>query len=223
MSRLSMFFMYIFLLGWFNVSHSASFLADEPEIGRNSSVPYRTMDSYNQALGIWKTAEDINRWVAGNFIYDKGRAVKLSSSQRKKNGRISIYRPSEFFKNKAGVCVDLARFGVETLRIIDPNSDPKYLMVEFAPTQINGNTFRLHWLVSFKKDGMKYFFCDSKRPGYIAGPYDITQVFVREYGQYRNQEIVAHMELDSYIKAKKSKLERRKREKSPPKTNAADR
>jgi hypothetical protein len=223
MSRLSMLFIFIFLLGWLNVSHSASFLPDEPEIGRNSSVPNRTMDSYNQALGIWKTAEDINKWVASNFIYDKGRAIKLSSNQKTKNRGISIYRPSEFFKTKAGVCVDLARFGVETLKIINPNSDPKYLMIEFAPTQVNGNTFRLHWLVSFKKDGMKYFFCDSKRPGYIAGPYDSTQVFVREYGQYRNQEIVAHMELDSYIKAKKSKLERRKSEKSPNKTNEADR
>jgi hypothetical protein len=223
MSRLSMLFIFIFLLGWFNFSHSASFLPEEPEIGRNSSVPNRTMDSYNQALGIWKTEEDINKWVASNFIYDKGRAIKLSSNQKTKNRGISIYRPSEFFKTKAGVCVDLARFGVETLKIINPNSDPKYLMIEFAPTQVNGNTFRLHWLVSFKKDGMKYFFCDSKRPGFIAGPYDSTQVFVREYEQYRSQEIVAHMELDSYIKPKKSKLERRKSGKGPNKTNAADR
>ena len=222
MNRLSMLFVFIFLLGWFNVSHSANFLPDEAEMGRDLSVPYQTMDSYNQALGIWKTADDINKWVAGNFIYDKARAIKLSSNQRTKNKGISIYKPSDFFEAKAGVCVDLARFGVETLRIIDPNSDPKYLMIEFAPTQVNGNTFRLHWLVSFKKDGMKYFFCDSKRPGYIAGPYDSTRVFVREYEQYRNQEIVAHMELDSYIKPRKSKLEKRKSEKSPNKTNTAD-
>ncbi len=223
MNRPSILFIFILLLGSFNISHSANFLPDEPEIGRNSSVPYQTMDSYNQALGIWKTAEDINKWVTDNFTYDKARAIKLSSNQRTKNKGISIYKPSDFFETKAGVCVDLARFGVETLRIIDPNSDPKYLMIEFAPTQVNGNTFRLHWLVSFKKDGMKYFFCDSKRPGYIAGPYDSTQVFVREYEQYRNQEIVAHMELDSYIRPGKSKLEKRKSKKSPNKINGVDR
>jgi hypothetical protein len=210
MIRLTMTFIFIFLFGWINVSHPANFLPDEPETGRNLSEHYQMMDSYHQALGIWKTAEDINKWVADNFIYDRARAIKLASNQRTKNGQTSIYKPSDFFKIKAGVCVDLARFGVETLRIIDPNCDPKYLMIEFEPVVVNGNTFRLHWLVSFKKDGMKYFFCDSKRPGYIAGPYNGTQVFVREYEQFRNQNVVAYKELDSYKKSRKSKLGKRK-------------
>jgi len=180
-------------------------------------------DSYNQALDIWKTAEDINKWVAISFIYDKARAIKLSSNQRTKNKGISIYNPSEFFEIKAGVCVDLARFGVETLRIIDPNSNPKYLMIEFAPMQINGNTFRLHWLVSFKRDGMRYFFCDSKRPGYIAGPYKSTQIFISEYEQYRNRKIVAHRELESYKKLRKLQSPKERATRSPKKTNAADR
>ena len=122
-----------------------------------------------------------------------------------KNKGISIYKPSEFFETKAGVCVDLARFGVETLRIVDPNSNPKYIMIEFVPIQMNSNTFRLHWLVSFKKDGMKYFFCDSKRPGYIAGPYNSAQVFIMEYEQYRDRKIVSYRELESYKKQRKSK------------------
>ena len=223
MNKLSMFFIFIFIFGWSNVSHTANFLSDEPEIGRDLSVPYQAMVSYNQALGIWKTAEDINKWVAGSFIYDKARAIKLSSNQRTKNKGISIYKPPEFFETKAGVCVDLARFGVETLRTIDPNSDPKYLMIEFDPIQINSNTFRLHWLVSFKKDSMKYFFCDSKRPGYIAGPYNSTQVFISEYEQYRGRKIVAHRELESYKKQRKSQSAKGRNKKSPNKTNAADR
>jgi len=219
MNKLSMLFIFIFMLGWSNVSHTADFLPDEPKIGRDLSVPYQAMDSYNQALGIWKTAEDINKWVIGSFIYDKARAVKLSSNQRTKNKGISIYKPSEFFQTKAGVCVDLARFGVETLRIVDHNSNPKYLMIEFDPIQINSNTFRLHWLVSFKKDGMKYFFCDSKRPGYIAGPYNSTQVFIREYEQYRDRKIVAYRELESYKKQRKSKSLKGRNKKSHNKAN----
>ena len=222
MKKLSILFIFIFILGWSNVSHTANFLPDEPEIGRDLSVPYQAMDSYNQALGIWKKAEDINKWIAVSFIYDKARAIKLSSNQRTKNKRISIYKPSEFFETKGGVCVDLARFGVETLRIIDPNSDPKYLMIEFDPIQINSNTFRFHWLVSFKKDGMKYFFCDSKRPGHIAGPYNSTQDFISEYEQYRGRKIFSHKELESYKKQRK--LQSAKwRKKSTNKTNAADR
>jgi len=60
-------------------------------------------------------------------------------------------------------------------------------------------------LVSFKRDGMIYFFCDSKRPGYIAGPYKSTQGFISEYEQYRGRKIVAHRELESYQKQRKLK------------------
>lgn len=223
MNKLSMLFMFIFILGWSNVSHAANSLFDEPEFERDLSIPYQSVDSYNRALDLWKTAEDINKWIDSSFIYDKARAIKLSSNQRTMNKGISIYNPSEFFESKAGICVDLARFGVETLRIIDQNSDPKYLMIEFDPIQINSNTFRLHWLVSFKRDGMKYFFCDSKRPGYIAGPYNSTQVFISEYEQYRGRKIVAYRELESYQKQRKSQSPKERVTKSPNKPSAADR
>ena len=223
MNKASMLFIFLFAFSWCNISHAANSLPDEPEFGRDLSVHSQAADSYNQALGIWKTAEDINKWVAIRFIYDTARAIKLSSNQRRKNNGISIYNPSEFFEIKAGVCVDLARFGVETLRIIDPNSDPKYLMIEFDPMQINRNAFRLHWLVSFKRDGVQYFFCDSKRPGYIAGPYKSTQIFISEYEQYRNRKIVAHRELESYKKQRKTQSPKRRVTKSPNKTNAVDR
>jgi len=223
MNKLSVLFTFIFILGWASISLAGNFLPDEPEYERDLSLPYQGADSYSQALDLWKTAEDINKWIAGSFIYDKARAIKLSWNQRTTNGGIPIYNPSELFESKAGVCVDLARFGVGTLRIIDPNSDPKYLMIEFDPIQINSNTFRLHWLVSFKRDGMKYFFCDSKRPGYIAGPYPSTQVFISKYEQYRGRKIVAHRELESYQKQRKSQSEKGRVTKSPNKPNAADR
>ncbi len=222
MHKLSLFFVFIFIFSWANVSHAADSLLDEPEFERDLSMPYLVADSYDRALDTWKKAEDIDEWIAAAFIYDKTRAMKLSSNQRMEYQGIPIYSPSEFFKSKAGVCVDLARFGVETLRVIDPKSDPKYLMIEFDPIQINGHTFRRHWLVSFKRDGMKYFFCDSKRPGYIAGPYNSAQEFISEYEQYRGRRIVAHRELDSYQKQRKLKSTKGRVTKSPNKPNAAD-
>ena len=222
MNKSSMLFVFIFILSWSNVSHAANFLLDEPEFERDLSMPYLVADSYDRALHLWKKAEDVNEWVAAVFIYDRARAMKLSSNRRTEEQRVPIYSPSEFFESKAGVCVDLTRFGVETLRIIDPKSDPKYLMIEFDSIQINSHTFRLHWLVSFKRDGMKYFFCDSKRPGYIAGPYHSTQVFISEYEQYRGRRIVAHRELDSYQKQRKLKSTKGRVTKSPNKPNAAD-
>jgi hypothetical protein len=135
--------------------------------------------------------------------------MQLSETQRAKGEQFSIYHPREFFETKAGVCVDLSRFGVETLRSIDPSSDPKYVMIEFDPVQIAGNTLRLHWLASFKREGKHYFFADSKRPGHIAGPYNDAREFAEEYAQYRGRRIVALRELESYQKQRRTQALKR--------------
>jgi hypothetical protein len=194
----------LFLSGYANVLHPAEPSPDAPEYTRDSTLPFKAADSYEHALRIWKTPEDINAWIAANFSYDMARAVQLSETQKTRHEGLSIYHPSEFFHTKAGVCVDLSRFGVETLKRIDPESDPKYLMIEFDPMQIQGNTLRLHWLVSFRRDGQIYFFADSKRPGHIAGPYNDAREFIHDYAQYRGRKIVAFRELASYQKQRRS-------------------
>jgi hypothetical protein len=223
MNKQNIFLVFLLILGLPSIAINESSLPDEPEIGRDLSAPYWAAESYSQALDIWKTAEDINTWVSNRFVYDRARAIELSSNQRTKDRRISIHKPSEFFESRAGICVDLARFGVETLRKIDPGSEPKYLMIEFEPIQIDGNTFRLHWLVSFIKGGMKYFFCDSKRPGHIAGPYTSTRDFISEYERYRGREIMAYSELESYRKQRKSQARKAQASKGLNRTNAAER
>ncbi len=179
--------------------------SDEPEFARDLTVPFKAADSHERSMQIWKTPEDINAWIAANFSYDRARAIRLSETQRVKQMPFAIYTPSEIFDGKSGVCVDLARFAVETLKRIDPESDPKYLMIEFDPIQIEGNTLRLHWLVSFKRDGQTYFFADSKRPGHIVGPYSDTQTFISEYQQYRGRKIVAFRELPSFQKQQRAR------------------
>lgn len=202
-------FILFFSVGDANGFYPAKSLSDAPENKTYSTVLFKSADSYEHALDIWKTPEDISAWIAGNFSYDMDRALRLSETQRTKNSQLSIYKPAEFFTTKAGVCVDLSRFGVETLRNIEPQSEPKYLMIEFDPIQIEGNTLRLHWMVSFKQDGMYYFFADSKRPGYIAGPYKDIQGFINEYAQYRGRKIVSFRELESYKKKKRTKRQKR--------------
>ncbi|NWG03802.1 MAG: hypothetical protein HXY44_13195 [Syntrophaceae bacterium] len=194
---------FFFLTGYVNVLDSVEPSLDEPEYPLNSTMVFKATGSYEQALKVWKTPEDINGWIAANFSYDMARALRLSETQRTKNEKISIYDPSKFFDVKTGVCVDLSRFVVETLRQIDPGSDPKYLMIEFDPVEIRGNKLRLHWLVSFKRNGKTYFFADSKRPGYIAGPYNDAQEFISEYEQYRGRKIVVFRELESYQKQRR--------------------
>jgi hypothetical protein len=204
MLKAAMLLMFLFLVCYTPILHSAEFSLDAPEYKPDSTVLFKTADSYEQALHIWKTPEDINAWIAANFSYDMARAMRLSETQRKKNEQFSIYHPFEFFKTKSGVCVDLSHFGVETLRHIDPQSDPNYLMIEFDPIQVAGNTLRFHWLVSFKRDGKIYFFADSKRPGHIAGPYNDTREFINEYAQYRGRKIVTFRELKSYQKERRT-------------------
>ena len=137
-------------------------------------------------------------------------------TQRPKNVQLTIYHPAEFFIKKTGVCVDLSRFGVETLKHISPESEPHYLMINFDPIQVSGNTLRLHWMVSYVRNGKRYFFADSKRPGYIAGPYNDTQEFIESYSEFRNRTIVSFKELESYQKKRRNlRLKQKAQPKKP--------
>jgi len=215
MNKMLVLFVFLFLCGCGDVLRTSYHFSDEPEYTPSPTGLLKAASSYEEALQVWKTAEDINEWIAVNFSYDPSRAIRLSETQRNKKETLSIYSPSEFFDNKTGVCVDLARFGVETLRKIDPGSDPKYLMIRFNPMQIEGNTLQLHWLVSFKRDGKTYFFADSKRPGLIVGPYNDSQAFVNEYEQYRSRKIVDFRELESYQKKRRKQTKQQQVSKKP--------
>jgi hypothetical protein len=176
---------------------------------------FKSPSSYEEALQLWRGADDINAWIGAEFRYDMPRAMQLSETQRKLNGSIPILSPENFFATPHGVCVDLARFAVETLRVIDPASTPRYVMIEFDPVSVTGNVLRRHWLVSFERDGMHYFFADSKRPGHIAGPYGSVQEFMVEYARVRERQIISFRQLESYERksrtpaAKRSRAERR--------------
>ena len=160
----------------------------------------------------------VNAWIAANFSYDAARAIQLSATQRANNPAVPISQPSAFFETGSGVCVDLARFGVETLRRVAPASHPRYLMLELEPVQIRGNTLRLHWLVSFRRDGKLFFFADSKRPGLIAGPYDDVQAFVADYaadGRNGKQAgdrgvVMAFREAETYEKPRRARAATRR-------------
>jgi len=153
--------------------------------------------TYDEALVRWRSADDINAWIGAHFEYDMARALQLSETQRARSGRIAIHAPPAFFAAPKGVCVDLSRFAVDTLRAVDPGAKPSYLMIEFAPVSIQGQVLRRHWVAHFERAGQHYFFADSKRPGHLAGPYASTADYIRDYAAYRGREIVAFRELES--------------------------
>jgi hypothetical protein len=173
--------------------------SDAPEEQTRADTPFTQAPTYAATLAQWRSADDVNAWIGARFSYDMARAMQLSETQRQQNGgRLPILEPAAFFLAPSGVCVDLARFAVETLRAVDPGAKPAYLMIEFDPSVIAGNVLRRHWLVSFQKDGQYFFFADSKRPGHIAGPYASTQEFITAYARYRGRQVVAFRELPSY-------------------------
>jgi len=171
--------------------------SDAPEDRVIPSVVAQAPATYDVALATWRGVDDINAWIGAHFAYDPARAMLLSETQRA-SSRVAIHRPDAFYREPTGVCVDLARFGVETLRAIDASSKPVYLMIEFAPLEVAGNVLRRHWLAGFERDGARWYFADSKRPGHLAGPYASAAAFVDDYGRYRGREIVAFRERDSY-------------------------
>jgi hypothetical protein len=186
--------------------------SDAPAARQPAASTSQRFESYEQALRAWQAPEQLNAWIAENFEYDLERAMRLSETQRRATGTPPVHAPETFFASPKGVCVDLARFAVETLRAVAPAVKARYVMLEFDPVSIRGNTLRRHWVVAFEREGMLYFFADSKRPGHIAGPFASTQAYVDEYAQYRGRQITAFRELPSYQRRAKVQAARQARE-----------
>lgn len=161
--------------------------------------------TWADALATWRTPEQVNAWIGDAFEYDRERAVRLSARQREALGTLPIHEPASFYERPAGICVDLARFGVETLNAVAPQAKARYLMIEFDPVTVRGEALRRHWLVAFEREDGLYFLADSKRPGHLAGPYPGTAQFVAEYAQYRGREVLSYRELASWRKQAKAK------------------
>jgi len=172
--------------------------SDAPEPWDRSAVAYLDAPSYGQALALWRTPEDINAWIGARFEYDRTRALALSESQRARQPPPAIHAPADFFHTPRGVCVDLARFGVESLQRMAPGLRPRYLMIEFDPATLRGQVLRRHWVASFERDGQVWVFADSKRPGHVDGPYASLPDFIADYARYRGRAIVAHQSRETY-------------------------
>jgi len=162
-----------------------------------AAEPAAAAASYMQVLQDWRTPEDLSAWAARRFSYDPARALQLSETQRRVSTPPPIAEPAAFFDAPTGVCVDLSRFAVETLRRIDAQLQARYLMIEFEPVTLSGHTLRLHWIASFRRNGELYLMADSERPGHVAGPYADAQAFVDDYAVYRGRRVVRFLELDS--------------------------
>ncbi|MEE9362730.1 MAG: transglutaminase-like domain-containing protein [Cellulophaga sp.] len=159
--------------------------------------------SYNVALQQWKTVIQVNDWIKNNFSYDMERAKKLAENGSER-GKINIYSPHEFYQIKKGICVDLSRFTVETINKIDASKNAQYLMIEFEPITIDGKVIRKHWISIYEDIQGYYLLGDSKRPGYIAGPFEKVDGFIIEYQKYRERKIVSWKVLLNYKKKKKT-------------------
>lgn len=172
--------------------------SDAPERRPGATTAVWRPASYGQALAAWRTPEDVNAWIGAAFEYDEERAVALSESQRAAGPAPAILGPGAFFEKPRGVCVDLARFAVETLKAVAPALKPRYLMIEFDPARLRGQVLRRHWVAAYDgPDGLRII-GDSKRPGVISGPYRTLDDFIGDYARYRGRGIVSYRELESY-------------------------
>ena len=203
------------LAGCSSLSSTADPASDAPETRITDGGRYTQPASYEEALRLWRGAEDVNAWIGARFEYDMSRAMQLSETQRQTSGRVPILAPEAFFAAPRGVCVDLSRFAVETLRAIAPGARAAYVMIEFDPASISGDTLRRHWVAAFERGGKRYFFADSKRPGHIAGPYGSTQAFIDEYATYRDRRIVSFREAESFERKARTPAAKQSRDPHP--------
>ncbi|MEZ4901696.1 MAG: transglutaminase-like domain-containing protein [Spirosomataceae bacterium] len=175
---------------------------DVPLPRSNSSS---ALTPYTTALQQWKTVADVHSWIKEHFSYDFERAKQLAenSPTREITG---IYSPEELYQSQKGVCIDLTRFTVETVNTIDTTKHLQYLMIEFEPIVIDSMIIKKHWAAIYQEASGYYIFADSKRPGYMAGPYKNVSDFITEYQGFRARKIVSYRVLLSYQKKKMSKI-----------------
>jgi ABC-type amino acid transport substrate-binding protein len=172
--------------------------SDAPDARVSVLRPVPGHASYADALKAWRTPGDVNDWIGARFEYDMGRALALSESQRERGPAPAIHEPGAFYDRPVGVCVDLARFAVDALTQVAPELKPRYLMIEFDPTRLQGQTLRRHWVVVYEQADGIHVFADSKRPGVVAGPYPTIAAFIDDYASYRKRPIVAFRELEDH-------------------------
>ncbi|MHC4638939.1 MAG: transglutaminase-like domain-containing protein [Planctomycetota bacterium] len=161
--------------------------------------------SYYGALQNWKTVKDVNNWIGQNFEYDMDRAMQLADNSGTR-GKTNIYKPDELFHHKKGVCIDLARFALETIQAIDPAIDIKYLLIEFEPLLMGNRVFKNHWMIMYKENDQLYIMADTKRPGHISGPYNAMSEFITAYEDFRKRKIISYKITDTYKKRLKKRL-----------------
>ncbi len=215
MARIGLFTLCIgFLPSLNHATASAKDLHDAPEHRARSETDHSSPANYQEALKKWRGLEDLNQWIGHNFKYDMKRAVGLSESKRAKSGRSRIYTPDELFANPHGVCVDLARFAVESAKTIKPTSEPRYLMINFEPITIQGETLRRHWMMVFTRSSQHYSMADSKRPGHIDGPYGSINELVDQYAKFRARKVVSFKVLTTWEKGHRKRKLKRIREES---------
>ena len=157
---------------------------------------------YKSAIQEWKTISDVSNWIQNNFRYSMERAKQLAENSSERE-RIDIYSPDQLYQAKKGVCIDLSRFAVETINIIDSSKHVQYLMIEFEPIIIDSSVLKKHWMAVYHDSIGYYFLADSKRPGYIAGPHKNIDDFIFEYQTFRDRKIVSWKVLLSYGKKRK--------------------
>jgi len=165
-------------------------------------------DAYEAQILKWQKPIQIHRWIAANFTYDRARAIALSETQRSRGVRFRIHHPASFLRQPAGICVDLSRFAVETMRRIAPQAQPKYLKIKFDPVRIKGNVLRLHWIASFRRQGKFYFFADSHYPRRLSGPFKSVASFIKTYQDARGRRIISYRLVDSYRKERRKMRKR---------------
>ncbi len=183
---------------------AAALAADQP-----AADAHAIAQAYADQTRRWRNPEQVHAWIARNFTYDRARAIALSETQRSRGAPFRIYETAEFYQRPSGICVDVSRFAVETLRKIAPTSEPKYLLIKFDPIRIKGNVLRMHWLASYRKNGKYYFFADSHHPQVLSGPHDDVADFVKSYQDVRKRTIVSYRLVDTFRKQRRKMRQKR--------------
>lgn len=129
-------------------------------------------DGYHETVAQWRSHEDVARWLADHFVFDKARQVTVVRRLKSQGpAGLLVRSPEKLFADHTGYCVDSANFALQALNEIDFDYNARWVFIKNAAGDPN------HWVTAFDYQGKLYIMDYGAGEKWkvmrgVHGPYD---------------------------------------------------
>ena len=144
-----------------------------------------------ESIPRFASLDDLVKWTGDHFKYDSKRLHGTTSAEGEPSPAFQIRTPQELYELHAGICTDLAHFGVQVARRDQLAPAFSYLKLYLKPRLIGGHSVSRHWLaIAQTEEGLLRFFGDSRHPGKLSQGYATVEAFLNTDSEYKKSPIL---------------------------------